>query len=53
MKAKKDKTAFIRVAKDKEKKIKAGLIRVNVWIPAIMRNNIIDIAAKMRIGKKW
>lgn len=48
MTKKKDKTAYIRVARDKAKKIRAGLVRVNVWVPANMRTKIISIADKMR-----
>jgi hypothetical protein len=46
----KDKTAPERVARDKAKKLKAGLVRVNVWVPAKRRAELLAIAGVMRDG---
>ena len=45
----KDPTAAERVARDKAKKLKAGLVRVNVWVPVESRQSLLDHAEKLRI----
>ena len=44
----KDPTAPQRVARDKAKKLKAGLVRVNVWVPAKRRAELLSVAEGMR-----
>ncbi len=43
-----DPTAAERVARDKAKKLKAGLVRVNVWVPAKDREALLAYAEKLR-----
>ena len=47
----KDKTAPERVARDKRKKLAAGLVRVSLWVPAELRPEIVIIAEGMRNGE--
>ena len=44
----KDKTAPERVARNKAKNLKAGLVRVNVWVLASERERLIKYAEKLR-----
>jgi len=44
----KDPTAPERVARDRKRKIKAGLRRVSVWVPAERREELLAIAEVMR-----
>jgi hypothetical protein len=44
----KDKTAPERVARDKQRKLSAGMVRVNVWVPAGAREKLLAYASKLR-----
>lgn len=48
MKQIKDPTAPERVARDRAKKLKAGLVRVNVWVPAEHREDLLRYAHTLR-----
>ena len=50
--SKKDKTAAERNRRLREKQAREGLVLVQVKIPAICRDEILDIAIKMRDGEK-
>lgn len=43
-----DKTAPERVARDKAKKLAAGMVRVTVWIPEKDREELLSYARDMR-----
>ena len=43
-----DPTAPARVARDKAKKLKAGLVRVNVWVRAENRAELLRVAEMLR-----
>ena len=45
---KKDKTAPERVARDRAKKLKAGFVRVNVWVPSDDRDMLVYYAETLR-----
>ena len=44
----KDRTAPARVARDRARKLLAGLVRVNVWVPAAQRDSLIKYAEELR-----
>ena len=44
----KDRTAPERVARDKRKKLAAGLVRVSLWVPASQRERIVKYARRLR-----
>ena len=44
----KDRTAPERVARDRAKKLAAGMVRVAVWIPAKHRERLLKYAEKLR-----
>ena len=44
----KDKTAPERVARDKRKKLAAGFVRVNVWVPADKREQLLKYVRRLR-----
>lgn len=46
--SKKDPTAPKRVARDKAKKLAAGLVRVTVWVPSVARDKVIKLAERLR-----
>ena len=44
----KDPTAPERVARNKEKNLAAGFVRVNVWVPADKREQLLKYVRRLR-----